>query len=80
MISKQLKILSVCTSDTSGGAARAAYRIHQGVNAFNEDVYSSMFVKNKQTTDSSVYALDEFTPKNSWYKAYEWLLNKFKNK
>ena len=75
-----IKVLSVCTSDTSGGAARAAYRIHQGVNALNEDVCSSMFVKNKQSADPTVYALDEFSPKNQWYKAYEWILNKFKNK
>ena len=30
-----MKILSVSTSDASGGAARAAWRIHQAVKALN---------------------------------------------
>ena len=50
-----LKVLSVSTSDTGGGAPRAAYRIHQGVRKLGVD--SRMFVKNKGTKDANVIAL-----------------------
>lgn len=73
-----IKVLSVCTSDANGGAARAAYRIHQGVRKLGVD--SRMFVKDKHTDDANVVALDAFVPHNCLYKAFEWIRHKFKNK
>ena len=54
---QRIKVLSVCSSDAKGGAARAAYRIHQGVKDLGVD--SSMFVKEKKGTDPDVILLDE---------------------
>ena len=78
MADKPIKVLSVCTSDSSGGAARAAYRIHQAVKPWGVD--SQMFVKNKGTHDSDVLSVQEFLPKNPLYKAFDWARNKIKNK
>lgn len=78
MNNKPLKVLSVCTSDSGGGASRAAYRIHQGVR--NLGVDSRMFVKNKHNSDSTVVSLDEFIPQNPLYKSFDWTRNKVKNK
>ena len=74
----KMKILSVSTSDASGGAARAAWRIHQAVKALGTD--SWMLVKNKMTTDSSILPLSDFAPTNSAYRFYEWIRSKIKNK
>lgn len=73
-----IRVLSVCTSDVSGGAARAAYRIHQGVRSLGVD--SRMFVKNKGSQDPNVHALSEFVPNNPIYNAFDWCANKVKNK
>lgn len=71
-------ILVVSTSDASGGAARAAYRIHKAVQAQGMD--SRMLVKNRITTDSSILPVSDFTPTNSAYRTYDWVRNKIKNK
>lgn len=47
-----MKVLMMSTYDAKGGAARAAYRLHQGLKAL--DVSSTMLVKEKVTSDSSV--------------------------
>lgn len=47
-----MKILHISTSDYDGGAAKAAYRLHSGLNQLGAD--SRMFVKNKKSEDSSV--------------------------
>ena len=73
-----IRVLSVCTNDVSGGAARAAYRIHQGVRESGID--SSMFVKNKGTKDEYVHALLEYVPNNLFYSAYDWCRTKIQNK
>ena len=73
-----IRVLSVCTSAVSGGAARAASRIHQGVNALGCD--STMFVKDNGSVKDKVLSLQDFTPNNALYKAYDWTLNKGKNK
>ena len=78
MSENPLKVLSVCTSDSGGGASRAAYRIHQGVRELGVD--SRMFVKNKCAQDANVIALDEFVPHNPIYQAFDWTRNKVKNK
>lgn len=71
-------ILVVSTSDASGGAARAAYRIHKAVQA--QGMESRMLVKNRITTDSSILPVSDFTPTNSAYRTYDWVRNKIKNK
>lgn len=73
-----IRVLSVCTSDTSGGAARAAYRIHQGVRSLGVD--SRMFVKNKGSNDTSVHALSEYVPNNPLYRTYDWFRTKWQNR
>lgn len=74
----KIRVLSVCTSDSFGGAAIAAYRIHLAVRSFG--VEGKMFVKKKGTKDKTVVALQEFVPRNPFYKAFDWIRNRFKNK
>jgi len=74
----KIRVLSVCTSDSSGGAARAAYRIHLAVQEFGID--SRMFVKNKGTSDDRVSSVEDFVPHNALYRAFDWVRNKVKNK
>ena len=73
-----LKVLSVCTSDSSGGAARAAYRIHLAVQSYG--IESKMFVKQKETGNSDVIPLSDFIPKNPFYRTFDWIRNKVYNK
>ena len=49
-----MKVLLVSSYDNQGGAARAAYRLHQGLNAIGVD--SRMFVQTKTTVDPKVDA------------------------
>lgn len=53
---KPLKALLIGTGDWTGGAARAAYRLHTGLNRLAEDerIESTMLVASRQTHDSSV--------------------------
>lgn len=74
----EMRVLSVCTSDSTGGAARAAFRIHRAVR--EQGIDSKMLVKYKGTEDVDVLALDEFLPHNPLYSAFDWTRNKFKNK
>lgn len=79
MVNKRdIRVLSVSMSDTHGGAARAAYRIHEGVRALGVD--SRMFVKIKGSQDPNVHALSEFVPNNAIYNALDWCASKVKNK
>ena len=78
MTKQSLKVLSICTSDSIGGAARAAYRIHQGVRQLGVD--STMLVKDKRSNDASVIDLKSFESQNPFYKAFDWVRNIFKNK
>lgn len=73
-----LRVLSVCTSDVAGGAARAAFRIHESVR--QEGVDSRMFVKQKGSHDPNVHALAEYTPQNGFHEALDWVALKIKNK
>ena len=73
-----MKILFVNTSDTKGGAARAAMRIMQAVEAEGSKV--QMLVKHKTSSLANVLPLDAFLPHNSLYKAADWLATKLKNK
>ena len=74
----KIRVLSVCASDSSGGAARAAYRIHLAVQEYGID--SRMFVKNKGTSDDRVLSVKDFVPHNALYRAFDWVRNKVKNK
>jgi len=47
-----MKVVLINTSDTEGGAARAAYRLHQGLQGIG--VSSQMLVKNKKSGDPNV--------------------------
>ena len=50
-----MRIVHVNTYDIRGGAARAAYRLHQGLLQLGED--SRMLVRHKDSTDDSVYSM-----------------------
>lgn len=77
-MSDRMKVLSVSTSDTTGGAARAAYRIHRAVNDLG--VESRMFVKSKGTKGEDVVALTRLVPNSPFYAVFDWIRNKCKNK
>jgi glycosyltransferase involved in cell wall biosynthesis len=47
-----MKILHICSNDTSGGAARAAYRLHTGLRKSGIDSY--MLVQDKKSDDPYV--------------------------
>ena len=51
-----LKVLIVNTTDISGGAARAAIRLHSAL--LNEGVQSEMLVQSKLSDNDSVYTRD----------------------
>lgn len=80
MSRSNLKILSICTSDVQGGAARAAKRIHDGVNSMNSGVISEMFVKYRYSSDAYVRSIDEFIPNNITFKVFDYIASKIKNK
>lgn len=73
-----MKILFVNTKDTSGGAARAAVRVMQGVE--QHGVQIQMFVKDKCSSDNNTIALKQFVPTNKIYHMLDWLAAKVKNK
>lgn len=49
-----MKVLHISTSDTNGGAARATYRLHKGLQNIN--VNSQMLVQEKYSDDTTVFA------------------------
>jgi glycosyltransferase involved in cell wall biosynthesis len=51
-----MRILQISTTDISGGAARAAYRLASGLRALGHDC--SMLVKSKKSAEAWVYQLD----------------------
>lgn len=73
-----MKVLFVNTNENYGGAARAAYRIMRGVQQNGVDV--EMFVKNGSARSKNVRTIWEFVPTNSLYHAYNWVIEKIKNK
>lgn len=72
------RVLSVCTAAYHGGAARAAFRIHQGVNALGGS--STMLVKGDGCTEDKVLGLNDFIPDNLVYRIGNWTATKVKNK
>ena len=73
-----MKVLSVNTNDTHGGAARAAMRIMQGVQ--QHGVETQMLVKEKHTQDITVVSLKLFLPERRLYHIVDWVVQKIKNK
>ena len=73
-----MKVLSVNTNDSHGGAARAAMRIMQGVQ--QQRVETHMLVKEKHTQEAGVLPLQQFLPKNRLYRIADWVAQKVKNK
>jgi len=73
-----VKVLSIVDNIANGGAGRAAYRIHQGVNAVDAGVQSKMFVKVGQQQED-VATLDQFVPHNALFRAFDWIAGKVKN-
>lgn len=73
-----LKIISLSTSDLNGGAARAAYRIHNTVRALG--VNSRMLVKNKVSEDVNVYWIEDFDKKGFFSPFFRYIQHKIKNK
>ena len=76
---KTLKILSISTSDTEGGAARAMYRIHTSIGI--QGIDSSALVKNKVSLDKRVIPISQFEGEPNFFKnVTEYIENKIKNK
>lgn len=73
-----MKILYVNTSDTNGGAARAAVRIMQGVQQNGQEC--RMLVKHKLSDNDSVVSLQQYVPDNLLHNALDWCAQKVKNK
>ena len=64
-----MKILHISQSDTIGGAARAAYRMHRMIvkKGFKDDIFSEMRVVKKNSKDKSVYS--NISGKSSFLKS-----------
>jgi glycosyltransferase involved in cell wall biosynthesis len=60
---KRMKALLLSTSDIEGGAARAAYRLHQGLSTTGVDSY--MFVQKKVSDDRTVLSCQNLLGKLS---------------
>lgn len=73
-----MKVLFINTSDTYGGAARAAVRIMEGVKW--NDIQTKMLVKNQYSCDTNIVSLKRFVPHSKLYKVLDWFANKYKNK
>lgn len=73
-----LKILFVNNSDTSGGAARAAYRIHKAT--IEAGVDGQFLVKNKALNDPNVLTVESFDTFGSFKAPFRWIQHKIKNK
>lgn len=73
-----IKVLSLNVSDSSGGAARAAYRIHKSVIEFG--VISQMLVLYKDLDDDSVIKTSDFYSKNYLSEAFRFVQKKINNK
>lgn len=73
-----MKVLFVNTSDSIGGAARAAVRIMHGVQQFCVD--SKMLVKSKSLIDVNIFESNDFVPHAKLFSILDWCANKLKNK
>ncbi len=60
-MSRKLRVLTINTSDISGGAARAAYRLHNAL--LEQGIDSNMLVQSKKSDDFTVDGPDSFLRK-----------------
>lgn len=77
-----MNIAIINTNDTSGGAARASYRLHKGLRLLNEE--SAMIVKNKQSNDPNVHQVttrgpEHFCEEQIPQAAQEFFINRNRN-
>ena len=73
-----LKILFVNSSDSVGGAARAAYRIHKSIQQFG--CYSRMLVLTKTRADNDIIKVSDFDNSNIIKNCLRWSIHKINNK
>ena len=73
-----MNILYLNTSDTNGGAARAAMRIMRGVQQRGQEC--CMLVKHKLSDNDSVVSLQQYVPNNPLHNVLDWCTQKLKNK
>lgn len=78
MTNEKLRVLTVNVSDSSGGAARAAYRIHQAT--IEAGVDGQFLVKNKSLNDPNVLAVQSFDSLGSLKAPFRWVQHKTNNK
>lgn len=72
------RVLMLCVSDTIGGAARTAYRIHNSVKANGID--SKMLVMYKGNTDDDVLCVKDFYNKTHLSEVARFIKRKIRNK
>jgi len=68
-----VKVLHISYSDTLGGAARCAYRIHSAICEYHPDIESKMLVVKKYTSDESVITIKPF---NAWCRKLMGLIDR----
>lgn len=73
-----MRVFTISHSDTSGGAARAAYRIHTIVNAAG--THSVMLVKTKKSNDNTVVSVASYNKPDVFKTLYRFLRLKLANK
>ena len=78
MTNQKLRILTVNVSDSSGGAARAAYRIHKAT--IEAGVDGQFLVKNKALNDPNVLTVESFDTFGLFKAPFRWLQHKINNK
>lgn len=78
MTNEKLRVLTVNVSDSSGGAARAAYRIHKAT--IEAGVDGLFLVKNKALNDPNVLTVESFDSLGSLKAPFRWIQHKIKNK
>jgi glycosyltransferase involved in cell wall biosynthesis len=78
MTNEKLRVLTVNVSDSSGGAARAAYRIHKAT--IEAGVDGQFLVKNKALNDPNVLSVQSFDSFGSFKAPLRWIQHKIKNK
>ena len=78
MTNDKLRVLTVNVSDSSGGAARAAYRIHKAT--IEAGIDGRFLVKNKSLNDPNVLSVQSFDSFSSFKAPFRWLQHKINNK
>lgn len=72
------RVLMLCVSDTNGGAARTAFRIHKSV--IENGIDSKMLVMYKGSNDSNVLSVKNFYKKSLLSEVTRFIIRKIRNK